>query len=71
MVTGNLPSLSFANVYGGLSNNQTIRQPPAVPPATLAQSANYQPLGEFGSTASWIVLVVALVAIRLLYEYAD
>lgn len=70
-VTGNLPSLSRANVYGGFSTKGMNVAPPAVPAATAAQSASYQPLGEMGSTASWLVLVALLVAVRLLYEYAE
>jgi len=70
MIGSNLPSLSFANVYGGLSGNNNNPQPPNIPAKTAAQSANYQPSGGLGSTASWVVLVLLLVGIRLLYEYA-
>jgi hypothetical protein len=64
---GNYPSLAFQNIYGGFSavNNPP---PPSVPAASTGGS--FQPTGSFGSTASFVVLIGALVAIRLLYEYA-
>ena len=70
-VTGNLPSLSRANVYGGFAAAKMNVPPPNVPAATAAQSAQYQPLTGIGSTASWLVLVGLLVAVRILYEYAE
>jgi hypothetical protein len=70
-VTGNLPSLSRANVYGGFATPKMNPQPPQVPNATAAQSAAYQPMGGIGSAASWVVLVALLVLVRVLYEYAD
>lgn len=71
-VTGNLPSLSRANVYGGFSTGGMNPQPPTVPAATAAQSAQFQPAGSFGaSPVSWVILVLALVVVRVLYEYAE
>lgn len=71
-ITGNLPSLSRANVYGGFATGGMNPPPPKVPAATAAQTPTaFQPLGGIGSTGSWVVLVALLVLVRVLYEYAE
>lgn len=71
-VTGNLPSLSRANVYGGFASSGMNVQPPGVPAATTAQSRATQPASYgLGSPISWMVLVGLLVIVRVLYEYAE